>query len=232
MALLELEGISKKYVSAEGVETPFVLENLSLKIDAGESLAITGPSGCGKSTLLNLIGTLDQPTEGRILWQGEDLSKFRPSELAKIRNQQIGFVFQSHHLLPQCTVLENVLVPTLVAKEGSPPKEVRSRAERLLKRVGLGDRLSYRPGLLSGGECQRAAVVRSLINQPQLLLADEPTGALDRKSSENLADLLCELNKEENVTLIVVTHTDHLASRMKSEHQLQDGHLIAGYNRE
>lgn len=190
---------------------------------AGESVAIVGPSGSGKSTLLNIIGTLDHPTDGRVLLDGTDLSQLDDKKLAKIRNSQIGFIFQLHHLLPQCTVWENVLVPTLVESDRCGRSE--ARAHRLLKRVGLEERLSHRPGQLSGGERQRVAVVRALINNPKLLLADEPTGSLDHSSADNLAQLLVELNREEDVTLIVVTHSLPLTESMDRVLKLRDGEI-------
>ena len=186
---------------------------------------IVGPSGCGKSTLLNIIGALDRPTSGRVLFDGQDLAALDDNELAKIRNKQIGFVFQMHHLLPQCTVLENVLVPTLAGKDRSAMEQARERATNLLQRVGLKEFLLHRPGQLSGGQRQRVAVVRALINQPKLLLADEPTGSLDREASEKIADLLVELNRSEKVTLIVVTHSHELAKRMGRVVELTEGSL-------
>ncbi|HVF10990.1 MAG TPA: ABC transporter ATP-binding protein [Abditibacteriaceae bacterium] len=222
--LLELINITKRYASGD-VEAAPVLNDVTLCIAPGESVAITGPSGSGKSTLLNIMGALDQPTSGRVLLETRDLGQLNGKELAEVRNRQIGFVFQLHHLLPQCTVLENVLVPTLVSNR-SAHQESTSRALRLLERVGLSHRLSYRPGQLSGGERQRVAVVRALINAPKLLLADEPTGSLDRAAAENLAQLLVELNREENVTLIVVTHSTELASRMARRLELCGGSLM------
>jgi ABC-type lipoprotein export system ATPase subunit len=171
------------------------------------------------------MGALDHPTGGQLLFDGQDLAALGEMELARIRNKQIGFVFQLHHLLPQCTVLENVLVPTLADKKRSSMKEIRDRAEHLLQRVGLKEFMLYRPGELSGGQRQRVAVVRALINSPKLLLADEPTGSLDRDSSENIADLLVELNRREKVTLIVVTHSLSLAERMGRVMELSDGLL-------
>ena len=183
-----------------------------------------GPSGSGKTTLLQIIGTLDRPTSGEVLFNGNDLAALSDTELARIRNQEIGFIFQLHHLLPQCTVLENVLVPTLTGDTMTREPALK-RAERLLKRVGLMDRLHHRPGQLSGGERQRVAVVRALINEPRLLLADEPTGALDRTSAENLANLILELNREEGVALLVITHAIDLAQRMERILELRDGRL-------
>jgi ABC-type lipoprotein export system ATPase subunit len=219
--ILELGGVTKSYSSPEGVETP-VLRGVDLTLGKGESLAIAGPSGCGKSTLLNIIGTLDRPTSGRVVLDGRDVSTLSEPQLAEVRSRVVGFVFQLHHLLPQCSILENVLVPTLVAK---PDGDVEARARKLLERVGLGHRLSHRPGQLSGGECQRAAVVRALINRPKLLLADEPTGSLDRGSAESLAQLLGELNKEEGVALVFVTHAADLAARAGKVVELRDGKL-------
>jgi ABC-type lipoprotein export system ATPase subunit len=204
-----------------------VLRDLSLDIAAGESVAIIGPSGSGKSKLLNIIGTLDQPTSGHVWLDGQDLSRLDESQLAAIRNRQIGFIFQSHHLMPQCSVIENVLVPTIADKKSRGRGGAPERAEKLLKRVGLGERLHHRPGQLSGGERQRVAVVRALINQPKLLLADEPTGALDRASAQGLAQLLVELNREEGVTLIVVTHALDLARQMGRIVELRDGQLVS-----
>jgi len=225
--LLKLEKVGKNYVAAEGSAPVAVLRDLSFEIAAGESVAIIGPSGCGKSTLLNIIGTLDQPTSGRVWLDGQDLSRLNEQQLAAIRNQQIGFIFQSHHLLPQCSVIENVLVPTIADQRSAANGGAAERAEKLLKRVGLGERLHHRPGQLSGGERQRVAVVRALVNQPKLLLADEPTGALDRNSAQGLAQLLVELNREEQVTLILVTHALDLARQMGRTVELRDGQLVS-----
>ncbi len=221
--LLQLENISREFPSAENGEPLRVLRGLSLEIDHGESIAIVGPSGCGKSTLLNITGTLDQPTTGKVTLDGQDLNTLNGNALAALRNRKIGFIFQSHHLLPQCTVMENVLVPTLAHGQATATDE--ERGQRLLERVDLGERLAHRPGQLSGGERQRVAVVRALINQPKLLLADEPTGALDQTTADKLGQLLVELNQEENVTLITVTHSADLANRMARTLELLDGQL-------
>ena len=223
--MLELIGVTKSYQSPGDKRGVCVLKDITLKVAKGQSVVIAGPSGSGKSTLLNIIGALDRPTEGRVLFDGKDLAKLDEIELARIRNKEIGFVFQLHHLLPQCTVLENVLVPTLADKNRVSKKEVQERAVNLLQRVGLQDWLLYRPGELSGGQRQRVAVVRALINKPKLLLADEPTGSLDRDASENIADLLVELNHSEQVTLIVVTHSLSLAKRIGHVMELSDGLL-------
>ncbi len=220
MALLELQGVTRAFESAPG--SPQVLNGVDFSIDAGQSAAIVGPSGCGKSTLLNLIGTLDKPTSGRITFDNRDIQTMNDHDVAVFRNRSIGFVFQLHHLLPQCTALENVLVPTLVNAES---ENARSRAELLLERVGLKDRMHYRPGLLSGGERQRVAVVRALINQPRLLLADEPTGSLSPDGAMELAQMMLELNREENLALIVVTHSTAIAETMDTVYSFENGRL-------
>ena len=221
--LLKLENVSREFPSAEGDQPLPVLRGLSLEVARGESVAVVGPSGCGKSTLLNLIGSLDQPTGGTLTFDGRELGSLDDAELAALRNREMGFIFQSHHLLPQCTVMENVLVPTLAHRSATADDE--DRARRLLERVGLGERLAHRPGQLSGGERQRAAVVRALINEPQLLLADEPTGALDETTADKLGQLLVELNVEENLTLITVTHSPDLAARMARTVKLAEGQI-------
>lgn len=190
----------------------------------GESLAIVGPSGCGKTTLLNIAGTLDRPDSGWVHLAGREVARLPEPELARLRAREIGFVFQGHHLLPHLTVLENVLLPTL-AQERRVPAEVWNRAHSLLERVGLSERHQHRPAELSGGEKQRAALVRALINRPRLLLADEPTGALDHAAAVALAQLLAELNREQGVTLIVVTHWEDLAGRLQRRLRLVDGVL-------
>jgi lipoprotein-releasing system ATP-binding protein len=217
--ILRLAGVAKSYRSPEGVETP-VLRGVDMTLAPGESVAICGPSGCGKSTLLNIIGTLDRPGSGTVALDGRDVTALSEVELSEVRSRVLGFVFQMHHLLPQCSILENVLVPTLT---GRGPDGAEERARKLLERVGLAARASHRPGQLSGGECQRAAVVRALINKPRLLLADEPTGSLDRASADALAQLLGELNREEGVALVTVTHSPELAKRAGRVLELRDG---------
>jgi len=219
--LLSVEQVCKSYAGPAGEIT--VLQDVNLTLAAGASVAIIGPSGSGKSTLLNLIGTLDNPTRGRILLDGVDVHAGSERDVAAIRNRRIGFVFQAHHLLPQLNVLENVLVPTLVNPDGQAG--ARERAPRLLARVGLGHRLAHRPGELSGGERQRVAVVRALINRPALVLADEPTGSLDHAGAGMLMDLLAELNREAGTALAVVTHSEPLAARMDRVFALRDGVL-------
>jgi lipoprotein-releasing system ATP-binding protein len=227
-AVLKLADVGKYYDSTEGGSPVAVLEHVFLEVQSGQSLAIVGPSGSGKSTLLNIIGTLDRASQGSVLLDGEDLGGLNAEQLAAVRNRRLGFVFQAHHLLPQCTVLENVLVPTLPIKDAGGQASAESRARSLLDRVGLSTRLSHRPGQLSGGERQRVAVVRALINQPKLLLADEPTGALDRASAHDLGQLLVDLNREQGVTLIVVTHALDLASRMQRVFELRNRALELG----
>lgn len=228
--LLQLSGVTKEFLPAPGAAPLKILSGIDLEVRPGESLAIIGPSGSGKSTLLNLIGSLDRPSAGKVLLDGQDLTTLNDLQLAQVRNRSIGFIFQGHHLLPQCSVLENVLVPTLATGNTGAHGTARARAESLLKRVGLGERLNHRPSQLSGGERQRTAVVRALINKPKLLLADEPTGALDQTSAGTLADLLVELNREENVALITVTHSPALAARMTRALEIRNGRLEAKTN--
>lgn len=223
--LLDVRGVTKQYAAGDGSPTD-VLKGVSLSVVGGETVAIMGPSGCGKSTLLNIIGTLDRPTGGNVLLDGRDLASLDDEAVSTVRNSEIGFVFQLHHLLPQCSVLENVLVPTLVAKSRDG-RTALERAGRLLERVGLSDRLDHRPGQLSGGERQRVAVVRALINRPALLLADEPTGSLDRHAADDLCSLLGEFNTEEGVAVVMVTHAERLAATMQTVYELNDGRLAA-----
>jgi lipoprotein-releasing system ATP-binding protein len=226
--MIDLIDVSKTYGEPADPNTVSVLHGVNLRIGGGESIVIVGPSGCGKSTLLNLIGGLDHPTAGRVMFDGRNLADLNDGDLSRIRSREIGFVFQLHHLLPQCTVLENVLVPTLAERGGASPPQQRDRAEALLARVGLKDRMSHRPGELSGGQRQRAAVARALINRPKLLLADEPTGSLDENTSQSIADLLVELNRDEGVTLVVVTHAMALARRIGRVMELHGGTLRDG----
>ncbi|OQY29848.1 MAG: hypothetical protein B6244_02495 [Candidatus Cloacimonetes bacterium 4572_55] len=210
---LNLDHIQKTYQTPSG-RSLTIFRDVSLEIKQAESVAIMGPSGSGKSSLLNIMGGLDRPDSGRVTLDREEFSALSESELAAVRNQKIGFVFQLHHLLPQCTALENTLIPTLINNR-LDAEESETRARQLLERVGLADRIDHRPGSLSGGECQRVAVARALINQPKVLLADEPTGSLDRDSSNHLMQLLLELNREEGVILIIATHSQELARKME-----------------
>lgn len=222
---IELENISKHYGSPDGTSSPEVLKDISLAIGAGDSLAFVGPSGSGKSTLLNVIGGLDKPSSGRVLFNGQDLWDMDDRQLAGYRNNHIGFVFQLHHLLPQLTLMENVLIPLIPQKDRARQKAGPDRAMILLAEVGLGDKIHQRPGQMSVGECQRAAVVRALINEPSFILADEPTGSLDQRSAENLGELLARLNKDFNVAVVVVTHSESLAEKMNAVYHLADGQL-------
>ena len=223
MPLIQLTNVSKSYTDpGSGARVP-VLRGINLSIEAGESLAIVGPSGCGKSTLLNILGTLDTPDEGEIIFDGESLGQSNAKQLAAVRSQKIGFIFQLHHLMPQCSVLENVLLPTLALK--SPPADALQHAEALLEQVGLKDRMNWKPAQLSGGERQRVAFVRALINQPSLILADEPTGALDEANAAALTDLLLKLQKSSGVTLVMVTHHRAQADRMGRVMTIHEGVL-------
>ncbi len=223
--LLELKKIAKTFEIPADERTMTILEDISFQIDQGDSMAVVGPSGSGKSTLLNIIGALDKPTSGDVFFAGKNLADLRDSELSAIRNREIGFVFQLHHLLPQCTVLENVLIPTIPLGVEKNKNEVMRRAKSLLEKVDLKERMDFFPAVLSGGELQRVAVVRALINKPKLILADEPTGSLDKESSENLGRLLVDLNREEGVALITVTHSMELARLMGKVFNLQNGQL-------
>jgi lipoprotein-releasing system ATP-binding protein len=222
--LLELKNIRKEYDTPSGGTPLTVLNDVSLQIESGDTIAVAGPSGSGKSTLLNIIGALDKPSSGTVLFNGKNLARMSDAESAAFRNTEIGFIFQLHHLLPQCTALENVLVPA-IPRNKTIPDELESRARELLRKVGLGDHLDYFPAQLSGGERQRVAVVRALINSPKLVLADEPTGSLDRHSADNLGRILIDLNKDENMALFVVTHSPDLADKMDTVYSLRNGTL-------
>ncbi|MDO8632387.1 MAG: ABC transporter ATP-binding protein [Phycisphaerales bacterium] len=220
---LRAESIGKTY-PARGREL-VILHDVSMTMSAGDSAVVMGPSGSGKSTLLNILGTLEPPTSGRVTIGGMDPFTFDERGLARFRNRTIGFIFQEHHLLPQCTVLENVLLPTLA---GPPEGDVSAldRAKQLLDRVGLSDRLDHRPSELSGGERQRVAIARALINRPGVLLADEPTGNLDRTTAEAVGSLLLDVHREQRAVLLVVTHSDRLAERFPHRWELDDGRLV------
>ncbi len=219
MSALKLHQVSKSYDT--GPQRLEVLREVSLELAPGAALAITGPSGSGKSTLLHIVGTLDEPTSGRVTIDGVEPHAMSEPELARFRNDAIGFVFQEHHLLPQYTVLENVLVPTVVSRRGRDGAA--ERARELLDRVGLGARLEHRPAELSGGERQRVAVARALINHPRLLLCDEPTGSLDGPTAEKVGALLFDLHRAEGNVLVVVTHSRELAGRFERRAELRDG---------
>ena len=218
-----LEKITKAYPPTSAGGEIEVLRGVDLTIHPGESVAVVGPSGSGKSTLLNIIGCLDEPTSGRLFLGGEEVDHLDQRARADIRNRFLGFVFQLHHLLPQCTVLENVLVPTLTTGKVDP--KATDRGYEMLKRVDLIDRADHRPAELSGGECLRAAIARALVNHPKLLLADEPTGSLDAGTSAMIGDLLFDLNRTDGTTLVLVTHSADLASRSKFTYTLENGVL-------
>jgi lipoprotein-releasing system ATP-binding protein len=223
MAKLVVTNVSKSYATRS--EPLVVLRNVTLALSSGENMAVVGPSGCGKSTLLQIVGTLDTPTSGTVSLDGIEPFSLDEPQLAAFRHHQVGFVFQDHHLLPQCSVLENVLVPTLA--NTAPQRDAIDRARMLLDRVGLRSRLDHRPAELSGGERQRAAIARALINRPALLLADEPTGNLDRATALEVSKLLLELQQAEQTMLIVVTHSAELASSLQNRYEFQEGVLVA-----
>jgi lipoprotein-releasing system ATP-binding protein len=218
---LAVDDIVKEYPTPG--EPLRVLDGVSFALGRGENLAIVGPSGSGKSTLLSIVGTLEPPTAGRVRLAGQDPFALEEAALAAFRSQQIGFVFQEHHLLPQCTVLENVLVPFLA--DGAATAIDRQHAEHLLERVGLAERLDHRPAELSGGERQRVAIARALVREPTLVLADEPTGNLDRRTAEAVGELLLALQQEANTILVVVTHSAALAGALNRRLELDAGHL-------
>jgi lipoprotein-releasing system ATP-binding protein len=218
-----LENVCRDFQSSPDAPVQHVLRGITLTIGQGETIAITGPSGCGKSTLLNLLGTLDRPTSGSLTLFGHNPAVMNEAQLSELRARHIGFVFQSHHLLPHLTALENVLVPVLAGHHAPDMKTARSRASDLLTRVGLAAHASKMPAQLSGGERQRVAVVRALIRDPRLILADEPTGALDTGSATSLIDLLLDLQAESGSSLVMVTHDPGAAARMQRHLRLRDG---------
>lgn len=220
--ILRLNSVSKRYLHAD--DDVVVLRGVDMELSRGETLVVCGPSGSGKSTLLNLVGGLDSPDSGNIFFDGSDVGGWPEKRRVAYRNRSVGFVFQQHHLLPHLNALENVLVPALVA-DGGVSRATR-RAHELLERVGLSGRLTHRPGELSGGEQQRVAVARALINSPGIILADEPTGSLDRVHAESLMELLLEVNRDMNTALIIVTHAERLVGRFPRVLLLEDGKLV------
>ncbi|MBI5454444.1 MAG: ABC transporter ATP-binding protein [Deltaproteobacteria bacterium] len=221
MDLITIKGLSKTYGgAAKKVE---VLKSIDLSIKKGETVAIVGASGVGKSTLLNIMGALDRPSSGEVFYKNEPLFKYDDKKLAAFRNRFIGFVFQFHHLLPEFTALENVMLPALIG--GAKPVEAKAKAETLLKEVGLGERLNHKPGELSGGEQQRTAMVRALVQNPDVLLADEPTGNLDTRTGEEVFELLLELNASRSTTMVIVTHNERLAGRLARRLKMVDGNI-------
>ena len=223
MAILKLTVICKDYM--QGKEPVRVLKNINMTVEKGEYLAIMGPSGSGKTTLMNLIGCLDVPTSGTYELDGKDLKDLSDDALAEIRNKHIGFVFQSFHLLPKMNALDNVALPLLYA--GVPQKERRARAEEALKAVGLEDRIRFMPNQLSGGQCQRVAIARAMVGKPDLLLADEPTGALDTKAGNQIMDIFRQLSQE-GMTIIMITHEHSIAQCADKVYYILDGELRTG----
>ena len=219
--MLKLESISKEYPTPRGPLR--ILSDVSLSLSPGDAVSIMGPSGTGKSTLLYIIGALEPPTSGSITLNAQNPFALNEKQLAAFRNREIGFVFQDHCLLPQCSVLENVLTPTLISDDGQGATE---KARALIEQVGLSDRLDHRPAELSGGEKQRVSLARALITRPKLLLCDEPTGNLDHQSAEVVASLLLQLHKQQETILIVVTHSAELAARLPTQYELIDEHLL------
>ena len=218
-SLIECRGVRKVFRDAE--RTLEILRGVDLEVPVGGIMAISGASGAGKSTLLHIMGTLDRPTDGEVLFRGEPLHRMAASKVNAIRNREVGFVFQFYHLLPEFTALENVMMPALC--KGKTVRACRPRAEELLERVGLRDRMTHKPGKLSGGEQQRAAIARALFNKPSVVLSDEPTGNLDEKTGREIVELLWELNAAENVTLVLVTHDESLAARAHHWVALHEG---------
>ncbi|MEO0647434.1 MAG: ABC transporter ATP-binding protein [Cyanobacteria bacterium J06650_10] len=219
--MIEMTGITKVYQLGD-MDVP-ILKGIDLTINASEYVSIMGASGSGKSTLMNIIGCLDRPTEGRYHLEGRDLTTLAKDELAFIRNQKIGFIFQQFNLLSRSTAVENVMLPMVYA--GVPKRERRDRAEVALQKVGLGDRINNRPNQLSGGQQQRVAIARALVNEPALLLADEPTGALDSQTSQEVMDLFNQLNSQE-ITIIIITHETEVAEQAKRQIRIQDGLVV------
>lgn len=225
--LLRATNICKRYAGPAGAPALDVLVDVNLKAPRGASIAIVGPSGSGKSTLLNILGTLDQPTSGEVWFDGSRVDQLAARASAALRRDRIGFIFQMHHLMPQCTAIENVLLPTLARGATAQSSAAADRAAELLRSVGLGGRLNHRPGELSGGECQRVAVVRALINEPDLILADEPTGSLDAASAKEVWAILAQLSRERGVATIAVTHALHLAETMDRVLEFRAAHLVS-----
>jgi lipoprotein-releasing system ATP-binding protein len=221
MEFIKIEGLYKSY--RDGQKSVEVLKGIDLNVAPGETLAILGASGVGKSTFLNVVGALDRPTKGQVFYRDESIFDLDEKTLASFRNKTIGFVFQFHYLLPEFTALENVMLPVLIG--GGSYDEVRTRAEELLKEVGLGPRLDHKPGEMSGGEQQRTAVVRALVQMPEVILADEPTGNLDSKTGDEVFDLLMSFNRDKNITLIVVTHNEGLSQRLTRRLRMVDGRI-------
>ncbi len=220
--LLRVDSIFKDYfLDGKKIE---VLRGISFEVSHGEMISLIGPSGVGKSTLLHIVGTIDRPTKGKVFFEDEDVFRFSEKKLASFRNRTIGFVFQFHHLMPEFTALENVMMPALIA--GMFPNRASELAAEMLNRVGLGHRLEHIPGELSGGEQQRVAIARALVMNPKLLLADEPTGNLDERTASEIHELLFELNEEYGITFIVATHNSELANKLPRKWEMQEGKIV------
>ena len=223
--IIKTTGLTKEYQVSK-TETLKVLKGIDAEIIEGEIIAIVGPSGAGKSTLLHIMGTLDKPTSGDVIFDGENIFKLGSNELARFRNTKIGFVFQFHHLLPEFTAIENVCIAAMISDRSI--KSVEGKAKELLTEVGLGERLDHKPSELSGGEAQRVAIARALINSPKVILADEPTGNLDSKNSEEVMSLIFELRKKYNMTFVIVTHNEKFAQMTDRTLKMMDGRIING----
>lgn len=223
--LLTARNIHKKY--QQGTSELPILKGVDLDVSMGEVLALVGPSGAGKSTLLHILGGLDKPNEGDVLLEGKSIYTVNDTERARVRNRQVGFVFQFYHLLPEFTALENVALPALITSGVAKPQASQVRAQELLEKVGLKDRVTHRPHELSGGEQQRVAIARALTNKPKIVLCDEPTGNLDSQSGEAIIELLLDLNKSENQTLVIVTHDEKIAARSNRVVRIKDGKLFS-----
>jgi len=225
MGFIEIKGLCKTYGRTE--KKVEVLKGLDLFIERGETVAVVGASGVGKSTLLNIMGALDRPTRGEVLYAGESIFSLDERELARFRNSSVGFVFQFHHLLPEFTAMENVMLPALIS--GTGRDEAADKARRLLSEVGLSERLHHKPGELSGGEAQRTALVRALIRSPGVVLADEPTGNLDAASGEEVLELILRLNEQTGATMVIVTHNEKIARSMERRLEMVDGRIVEGH---
>jgi lipoprotein-releasing system ATP-binding protein len=223
VAEISVENLSKSYI--QGSRRVEALRGINLVFGSGESIAIVGASGAGKTTLLHILGTIDRPSEGRILYDGEDIFALGERDLARFRNRTVGFVFQFHHLLPEFTALENTMMPALI--QGIPKERAQVRAEELMEHVGLSDRMTHKPGELSGGEQQRIAVARSLIMEPEVILADEPTGNLDRETGEGVFQLILQMREQKDITTVMVTHNEEIATRLPRHVRLVDGRVLS-----
>ncbi|MDA3893506.1 MAG: ABC transporter ATP-binding protein [Salinivirgaceae bacterium] len=223
--IIKLENITKTYSNESQEIEQAVLKDLNFSVSKGDLVSIIGPSGSGKSTMLNLMGILDKPTSGKVMFNETDISDFSDNQLAELRSKKIGFVFQQHHLLPQLSLLENVLLPLMTEKDKNKKEAAAQRAKELIEMVGLQGKENQLPSQLSVGECQRTAVVRALINNPELILADEPTGSLDEESAINMVNLLSEINTKQNLAVVMVTHSKELALKMKTTYKLHGGKL-------